>query len=350
MRAARGAPAGSTRGSAATLERLVRRGFPGLGVATGLAVIGVNASAMISGLPAAPLVLVAGVTLAAPSRMEFLVPGGRWAGQWLLRLGVMLLGAQLSISAIVDQGLASIGWIVCAISGVIGLAYWIGGRLGVPPSLRVLLGVGIGVCGNSAIAAVAPLVHAPRAHIAIAIGMVMISGTASVLLYPVFGALMGLDQSDFGRWSGIAIADTGQVLAASLGYGDEAVETATVTKLLRNAFIGPVAIAVAVLWMRRESPSDEDTDRPDLSTVMPPFVVGFVALAALRSSGVIDTTLADGMSRVGSFSILVGLGGIGMSTRLGALRSAGIRTVWLGVIIVVGLSVITLVLIRLGIA
>ena len=140
-----------------------------------------------------------------------------------------------------------------------------------------------------------------------------------------------------------------QVLAASLGYGDEAAEVATVTKLLRNAFIGPITIAVAILWTRRETAKNAGTRGLGLSTVFPPFVVGFLAVAALRSAGVIDATLANSLSVLASFSILVALAGIGVSTRLGALRSAGGQSVLLGVMIVLALSGITLLLVLMGI-
>ena len=316
----------------------------GVAAAVVLAVMAFGAAALIDGLPAAPLVLMSGVLLSWILRSDVLQPGARWSGSQLLRVGVALLGAQLSVAAIVEYGIASLAWIALAIGAVFAVALVLGRRWSVPPALRVLIAAGIAVCGNSAIVAVAPLVKAERAHVAVAVAVITLSGTLAVIAYPLIGSLLGMSQVDYGLWSGIAIADTGQVLAAALAYGQEATDVATVTKLTRNAFIGPLVIVIALAWTSSEGRRAAGVPLR-LATAVPPFVLAFVALALLRSVGVIDDGLASVLAITAGFIILVGLAGIGLSTRVGSLMSAGVWPLILGAVLVTSLSTTALVLV-----
>lgn len=316
----------------------------GVAAAVVLAAMGFGAAALIDGVPAAPLVLLCGVLLSWILRSDVLQPGARWSGSHLLRVGVALLGAQLSVAAIVEYGIASIAWIALAIGAVFAVALVLGRRWSVPPALRVLIAAGIAVCGNSAIVAVAPLVRAERAHVAVAVAVITLSGTLAVIAYPLIGSLLGMSQVDYGLWTGIAIADTGQVLAAALAYGREATDAATVTKLTRNAFIGPLAIVIAVAWSSSEGRRAAGVPLR-LGTAVPPFVVAFVVLAVLRSLGVIDDGLASLLAIAAGFIILVGLAGIGLNTRIGSLMSAGMWPLILGAVLVTSLSTTALLLV-----
>ena len=318
----------------------------GVVAATLLALVAAGAAGLIEGLPAAPLVLLGGVgaATAAGTHSEAFGPGARWSASWLLRAGVALLGAQLSLAAIVEYGIASIALVAISIGAVFLVIALVGRWWGIPSTLWVLMAAGIAICGNSAIAAIAPLVRAERAHVAVAVAIITVSGMLSVVAYPVIGGLLQLSQIEFGLWSGVAIADTGQVLAAALAYGPEATDAATVTKLTRNAFIGPVTVLVAMAW----APCGEGIATPRrlrATTALPPFVVAFLVLAVLRSVGVIHEEVAALLGSAGSFTILIGLAGIGLSTRVGSLVSAGPRPLVLGALVITTLSSVVLVLV-----
>lgn len=312
----------------------------GVAVALGLAMVAIGVTSVADRVPAAPLVLASGILVARLWRSDAIAPGAEWAGSQMLRVGVALLGAQLSVDAILQYGLGSLAWIALAIGAVFATAITLGRRWGVPPALRILIAAGIAVCGNSAIAAIAPLVRADRAHVAVAVAVITISGMVAVLAYPIIGAALGLSQTQYGVWSGIAIADTGQVLAAALSYGAEATDVATVTKLTRNAFIGPVVMLVAIGSSSLQQ--SKTGARLPLGTALPPFVVAFLVLAALRSIGLIGEDLASSLASAASFIILVGLAGIGLSTRVGSVTTAGWGPVRLGALLVICLSSVTL--------
>jgi uncharacterized membrane protein YadS len=169
--------------------------------------------------------------------------------------------------------------------------------------------------------------------------MITVFGTAAVIVYPLIGAGLGLSPGDYGLWSGIAIPDTAQVVAAGFAAGPEAGEVATITKLTRNAFLGPVVLLIAALAARS---AGQAGDRLRLTAAIPPFVVGFLLLAALRTIGVIGESLGDLLAALGGFAILVGLAGIGHGLRTTRPGRADLRALALGFGIMVTVSVITL--------
>ena len=251
--------------------------LPGIVLVLAVASVAWTISRLVPWLPAAPLALVFGWATAFLLGRRFPTDAGvDWSGTRGLRLGVMLLGAQLSLAVIVERGGEAIPVILLALALVLG-ATLLGGRLlGLPSELRLLMVAGIGICGNSAIAAVAPIVRATQQQVATAVAMITVFGTAAVIVYPLIGAWLELSPSDYGLWSGIAIADTAQVVAAGFAAGPEAGEVATITKLTRNAFLGPMVLLIAAFGVRSADPAGS---RLRLTSAIPPFVIGFLALA-----------------------------------------------------------------------
>ncbi len=315
--------------------------LPGIVLAVGVAVVAWTVSRLVPWLPAAPLALGLGwLSAFATTRLMATEPGVDWSGTRALRLGVMLLGAQLSLAVIVDRGGEAIPIIVLALTAVFAITLLGGRLLGISPELRLLMAAGIGICGNSAIAAVAPLVRATQQQVATAVAMITIFGTVAVFVYPVIATALGLSDADFGRWSGIAIADTAQVVAAGFAGGSEAGEVATITKLTRNAFLGPVILLIAAMSARSGTAPGP---RLRLAAALPIFVLGFVVLATLRSFDLIGAEAGDGIASVGGFAILVGLAGIGHGLRSTRLGGSDLRALGLGVVTMLAISAATLV-------
>ena len=317
--------------------------MPGIVLVLAVAAVAWTISRLVPWIPAAPLALGLGWASAFLIGRRFATdPGVEWSGTRGLRLGVMLLGAQLSLAVIVERGGDAIPLILLALALVFG-AVLLGGRLiGIAPELRLLMAAGIGICGNSAIAAVAPVVRATQQQVATAVAMITVFGTAAVIVYPLIGAALGLSPSDYGLWSGIAIADTAQVVAAGFAAGPEAGEVATIAKLTRNAFLGPIVLLIAALSAHAADPA---TSRFRLTTAVPLFVIGFLVLATLRSLGIIGAATGDLLAAFGGFAILVGLAGIGYGLRATRPRRSDVRAVALGGAIMTVLSAVTLIVV-----
>jgi len=149
-----------------------------------------------------------------------------------------------------------------------------------------------------------------------------------VFAYPLIGHTAHLGDAVFGLWAGIAINDTSQVVAASAAYSPGAFEVATVVKLIRNALMAPLLVAIGWAWNRRTG-QRADT-RAGLRRAIPVFVLGFLALSGLRSVGAIDAGLANNLEIAARALILVALSAIGLNLRVAELRSVGPKPLTIG--------------------
>ncbi len=292
--------------------------------------------------------LVIGAVVAAatgPDRLAPYQPGIKFAAGPLLRTGVVLLGARLSLAEIARIGGPALGTIVVTMAISMGFVLLLARLLKVENRLAVLLAVGSAVCGNTAIVATAPVIGARPREVAYAVATITLFGTLAVLFYPAIGRLVGLPPTSFGLWAGVAIHDTSQVVAAGAAYGPAALDVATVVKLIRNALMAPLLMLIAWGWSAygdQDEPTAART-RPSLRRAIPPFVLGFLALAALRSLGVIGPELAAVLDTIARALVLVALAGIGLSTRFRELRETSWRplAIGLGVAVIVGLGSLT---------
>jgi uncharacterized integral membrane protein (TIGR00698 family) len=243
------------------------------------------------------------------------------------------------------------------------------GRLArVPPRLATLIGVGTAVCGNSAIVAAAPVIGAHDDEVSFAVATNTLFGTLAVFLYPILGRAMHLSDPAFGSWAGSAVNDTSQVVATGFAYSETAGRIATAVKLTRNALMGVVIVLLGVIYRRahkdveaadadgsaRAAAAPRATPWLRFQQSVPLFVLGFLAMAALQSAGVIRqlsirvgrdlTQDAQFWARV---LILVALAGVGLSTRIAAMRRAGLRPFYVGLAVAAAVSAMSLLWIRL---
>jgi uncharacterized integral membrane protein (TIGR00698 family) len=242
----------------------------------------------------------------------------------VLRLSIVLLGAQLSLGEVAKVGVGSLPVMLGTLAVCLGLAGLAGRWLGIPRDLRTLVGVGTGICGASAIAAVTPALKAKSSDVAYAISTIFFFNIAAVLVFPWLGHVLGLSQQEFGLFAGTAVNDTSAVVAASAGYGPIAAQHAVVVKLVRTLMIIPV---VMVLGRGNKAPK-------------PWFLLAFVFVAALP----VPEEIAARLHQLAMFCIAVALAAVGLSTDVAALRRAGARPLLLGLILWVAVSATSLLL------
>src|SRR5262245_55728448 len=178
-------------------------------------------------------------------------PGRAFTSRYVLQAGIVALGATLSLSEVTSVGRTSLPVMVSTLAAAFVAAFFIGRLIGVLPPLRTLIGVGTGVCGASAIAAVSRIVGATEAEVAYALSTIFVFNLVAVVGFPLVGHHLGLSQEAFGIWAGTAINDTSSVVAAAYSYGDAAGAQAVVVKLTRTLMIVPIAAALALANARR---------------------------------------------------------------------------------------------------
>jgi uncharacterized integral membrane protein (TIGR00698 family) len=304
----------------------VRIRLPGLTVALALAV---GAIAIGRALPAvSPLILAILLGLAAgnlsPASFR-LEPGYQFAARNLLRLAVVLLGARLSFADLTAIGGPGLAVVALTVVATFFGAQLLGRLLGVGRDLSLLIGTGYAICGVSAVAAMNGVIDAEEEEVTYAIGLVTLAGSLSILVLPLIGRALGMDPVAFGTWTGGAVHDVAQTIAAASAFPTPALETATVVKLTRVALLAPLVVAVT-LWRgdRRRSSSP-----PPL---VPLFVLGFLALVALRSSELMSSSAIGAIRVVEVWAFTIAMVGVGAGVKFGRLRLLGGRPLRLGLL------------------
>ncbi|GAB4493949.1 MAG: YeiH family protein [Anaerolineales bacterium] len=291
--------------------------------------------------------------------------GAKFALHRLLRLGIILLGLRLSLQDVAATGLTALALVVICISAALTLAYFSGRLFHVPPKLAALIGVGTAICGNTAIIATAPVLEADEEEMGFAVATITLFGLLAVLLYPLIGHFLGLSDRAFGLWAGTAVNDTSQVVAVSAIYSPLSLDVATIVKLTRNTLMAPLIILFGLVYTRAlnrpMSNSAARAARFDWGKLIPGFVLGFLAMALLRTLGVAAGLLPQSLSQPGElqtaaaflktvdemskFLILMALTGVGLNTNLGSLRRLGLKPLLVGTSVAILLAALSLALI-----
>lgn len=253
-----------------------------------------------------------------------LLPGFAAAGRQVLQASVVVLGAGLSLGEVVRVGGQSLPVMAGTLTVALGGAWALGRLLGVHREAALLIGVGTGICGASAIAAVTAVTGPAKDRVAYALGTIFTFNIAAVLLFPPLGHLLGLSQEGFGLWSGTAVNDTSSVVAASYAYGATAGAYAVVVKLTRSLMIVPVCL---VLQARKGRPAGR------IWQVFPLFILAFLAASAVASLGGVPASWHPQISALSAFLITVALTGIGLGLDLSQVRAAGVRPLLLGALL-----------------
>jgi uncharacterized integral membrane protein (TIGR00698 family) len=260
----------------------------------------------------------------------------RFASRTVLQAAVVLLGATFGLGDVLRIGRTSVPLMLGTLAACLLAARLVGRALRVEPAMRTLVGVGTAICGASAIGAVSGIVAATEAEIAYAVSTIFVFNVVAVVLYPPLGHLLGLSQHAYGLWAGTAVNDTSSVVAAAYAYGHTAGNVAVVTKLARTTMIVPIALALGL--QRARTRGSRSTRR--LRQLVPPFLLLFVAAAALHSTGVVSPGSSRALAWTATLAITFSLGAIGLSTRFADLRSTGLRPLALGTVLwaVVGVT------------
>jgi uncharacterized integral membrane protein (TIGR00698 family) len=323
---------------------------PGLGIAVAVAVvatvIGKNVPVVGSAVPGAVIGAILAIVFRPGKRFA---PGLKWASSFVLQCSVVILGTQLSIGAAARAGLASLPVMLGTLVVCLGAAFLYGRAIGVVGDLRTLIGVGTGICGASAIAAVSPVIEAAGTDIGYAVSTIFLFNIAAVLTFPLLGHALGMSQHSFGLFAGTAVNDTSSVVATASTYGSSAAEYAVVVKLVRTLMIIPICIALAWLTDRKKTaaavpaaagaPASGAPERGRRMTprralrLVPWFLIGFVVAALANTVGLVPAAAHGTLSNVSLFFVAVALSAIGLSTDVRALRRAGAKPLLLGLLL-----------------
>ena len=259
------------------------------------------------------------------------LPGFRLATRGLLRIAIVLLGLRFSLGVVLEVGGRGLLVVLAVVVTGLLVGPFLGRRLGVSPRLATLIAVGTAICGNSAIAATAPIVGAEDDDVSVASVIITVFGTGAMILLPILGHRLAMDPATFGVLAGSGIHDAAQAIAAGFSFGPEAGGTATIVKLARTSLLVPVLLILSMVHAGRGGSGRRSAVR------VPWYLVGFLLAAAVRTSG--DAVLAEAtvwsatlsaLATVTTALLVLAMAAFGLQTRLAALREVGPRAVTTG--------------------
>lgn len=300
----------------------VARSLPGLAV---LLVMAIIARAIGALSPLSPLVVAIGsgaVVAALVGAPDWAEPGlERY--KLLLETGIVLLGAQLALDRLIETGPIVLGLAVAVV--VVGVLFVevVGRFAGIRARTRSLLAAGASVCGVSAVLAVAGSIDGDEADISYAAGTILLFDAVTLLAFPFLATVLGLSDRLFGVWAGLTMFSTGPAAAVGFAVSGTAGQWATVTKLVRNTFIGVLAVAYALYHAT-------DRERASPAAIwaqFPKFLVGFLVVVAIVNAGLVDAATRDLLESVGDWLFTLAFVGLGFELNPRRLRATGVTPV-----------------------
>ncbi|MBS0473287.1 MAG: YeiH family putative sulfate export transporter [Proteobacteria bacterium] len=260
-------------------------------------------------------------------------PGIGFSAKLLLEIAVVLLGATISAGMVFGAGAGILAVIAGTVIVTIAASYGIGRLFGLPHCMATLIACGNSICGNSAIAAVAPVIGADSEDVAASIAFTAVLGVAVVIGLPLLSVALHLSPKGFGILAGLTVYAVPQVLAATVPVSALSAQVGTLVKLVRVLMLGPVVLGLSLFGR-----ADGNTQRLRLHHMVPWFIVGFLALIAARSAGWIPSGLLAPAGTVATWLTIVAMAALGLGVDLRSVVRAGLRVT----------SVVTLSLLVLG--
>jgi uncharacterized integral membrane protein (TIGR00698 family) len=264
------------------------------------------------------------------------LPGISFSAKVLLEIAVVLIGASVSVSALVAFGPTLLLAIAGTVIAAIVFSFVIGWMLGLPKRTALLVACGTAICGNSAIAAVAPVIGADGDEIAASISFTAILGVGVVLGLPLIGIALHLDERQYGLLAGLTVYAVPQVIAAAAPIGLVAVQMGTLVKLVRVLMLGPVCVFLSFVASGLNKSPDKTlsgtdvSERPEgnrlsLHYLVPWFIVGFLMLVGLRALDLVPHVAAAPIANAATMLTIVSMAALGLGVDIGTIARAGGR-------------------------
>nr|WP_314539514.1 putative sulfate exporter family transporter [uncultured Massilia sp.] len=288
------------------------------------------------------LAILVGTAIRSLWRLDARFDAGiRMGAHLLLEIAVVLLGASVSAGALLADGLALVGGIAAVVVLAIVFSYALGRLAGLPRKMAILIACGNAICGNSAIAAVAPVIDADSNEVTASIAFTAVLGVVLVLGLPLLVHVLSLTAVEYGVLAGLTVYAVPQVLAATASVSAVSVQSGTLVKLVRVLMLGPVVLALSLLGQGNGRP------RPGLSHMVPWFIVGFLVLLSLRSFGWIPQAALGPARAAANLLTIMAMAALGLGVDVRAVLHAGARVAAVVVVSLLGLGTASFALIRL---
>lgn len=321
-----------------------KKHMPGLFLAFGIAVVAYVINAILpSGLLGATLIALLLGMLLNPivMRTDSYDSGMNWTSKYVLRAGIILAGITLSFSQVIEAGKYALVLMVFTLATAFGVGYLCKKVFKINWKLASLLSISTAICGGTAVATLGPTIHAKNRDIAYAISATFLFDMITVIAFPWIGQWLGLSDTSYGLWIGTAVNDTSSVVAAGYAFSDAAGVLATIVKLTRTLFIVPIVLIFSWIYAKKETPS-QSAEKVNIKNIFPWFILGFLVVVGIRSTGVLPETTVDIVAFLSKFFLSMALAAIGLKTSFKEIAGVGIKPMVAGVVIDVSVVFVSL--------
>lgn len=303
--------------------------FPGLAACSLATVVAITAAGFLPTASPLLVAIVLGVAVRNTVRLPLTWDAGlHFSSKKLLRAGIVLLGLQLVLSDVLALGPGMLAVVVAVV--VLGIAgtYLAGRLLRLSVTQSLLIACGFSICGAAAVAAADGVLDAEEEEVLTAVALVVIFGTLMIPLVPAASSVLGLDNAQAGLWAGASIHEVAQVVAVGGTLGGGALGAAVAVKLARVLMLAPVMAVLGLV--QRHSSRDSGVSGQQRPAIVPLFVVGFIAMAALGSTGVLPAIALEVGKTIQTFLLTAAMFALGCGVRASLLKKAGVRPIILG--------------------
>lgn len=270
---------------------------------------------------------------------ELIQTGLKFTSKKVLKFSIILLGASLSIGTILNVGRLSLTVMIFTLLTCFGCGHFIGKYLKLDWKLSNMISAGTGICGGSAIAAMAPVIDAKDTDIAYAMSATFLFDMAMIILFPIMGRALNLSDMAYGLWTGTAVNDTSSVVAAGYAFSEAAGDFATMVKLTRTLSIIPTVLIFSLINAKVTTKEDLESgtiiehQKVKLTSLFPWFILAFVGMSIINSIGLIPLNVSLSMKGISKFLMVSALAAIGLNTDFQEMKNSGINPMIHGFII-----------------
>ena len=310
----------------------------GVGVCFAVAALSVLLERLIPGelLGASISALFMGTFINSFFHPDWMKPALKFTSKKILKAAIVLLGASLSINTIMSVGKMTFFVMIFTFAMCFGGGFFIRKLFGLNWKLSNLISAGTGICGGSAVAAIAPVIDADDKDIAFAMSSTFLFDMVMIALYPIMGRALGMSDIAYGIWAGTSVNDTASVVASGYAFSEAAGDFATMVKLTRTIAIIPTVLVFAYIGTRmkqKELQAAGGGKKVNIVKIIPWFIGGFLALAIVNSIGLIPVAVSGVMKSASKFLMVTALAAIGLGTSITDFKKAGLAPMFYGITI-----------------
>ncbi len=287
-------------------------------------------------LGASIIALFLGTVINSFFHPDWIKPALKFVSKKVLKIAIVLLGASLSVNTIMSVGKMTFFVMLFTFAMCFGGGWFIRRFFGLNWKLSNLISAGTGICGGSAVAAIAPVIDADDKDIAFAMSSTFLFDMVMIALYPIMGRLLGMTDIAYGIWAGTSVNDTASVVASGYAFSEAAGDFATMVKLTRTIAIIPTVLVFAYIGTRikrKQMQTESGAKKVNLVKIIPWFIGGFLMLALLNSVGCVPADVSGVIKDTSKFFMVSALAAIGLGTSITDFKKAGFAPMLYGITI-----------------